>query len=922
MAVRLCAKDIDDKDTSIFLVSAYAPVSTASEEAWNDYYEKLQACIDRRKQQDILMIGSDCNASIGINPTNEESVVGQYGLKHTNHSGRRLKNFLAVNNLCSTSTYFKKKNYGTWAHPRSKNLHQLDHIFVNRSSLKSVTNAGITTPMLYSDHRAVRCNLRLQIKLKKRSDPRSKIAQLDFAKLKSDPAIAANFRGLVKDKVTVPNNSCLSLGIKEAATEVLPRKEKPQPGWFQLYADTLNPLIDARNKAMAEVYSAPRRTRSSTLKLRATRKKLSKAIQRAKSEWLKQQFAPLNEGFINARGTKPAWDAISKLKSGMTKTKPSTVQSMKKPDGSPCKTPEENAEVFRNHFSKLFNHQAMYDETVLELLDQLPSVMGLDHAPTDEEIKEAVNHLRNSGPGESGICAPAYKCLLESEDTYQILKEIIVNFWETEEVPEDWENCLLKILPKKGDLSEAGNHRGIMLLEIAYKIAANILKKRMIPIEESLDHETQCGFRPGRGCTDAVFTVKSALRKRREHGLETWVIFLDLVKAFDRVPRAMLWMVLRKFGVPEKIVSLLIRLHENVNVKFEVQGVTSNIKSNIGVKQGDILGPVLFNFYIAAIMITWRKVFQGPTCTFRSKEDFEMTGRSYRAYGEEFPLTDSEYADDTAAMFVSRVSLEEGAPLLLNHFSRFGMEVHKGTYADEKKKSKTEVLFCSKPLHMYDDAATYDGAIFSHVDLGGGFYLPIVFSFVYLGCTISSDGTDTLDIRNRIDKAGGAFGTLRDCFFKSTNVSQEAKAFIYCCLILAVLLYGAESWCLTESLWRELSCFHHQCIRAMCRLNRKHAREHRISSDDLMNRLNIKPIHSYVTKRQLRWAGHVSRMDFGRLPRKMISSWVRSKRPRGAPKMTYGRTLKRSLHRAGINPEQWVELAADRDTWRELLNNL
>ena len=220
MAVRLCAKDIDDKDISIFLVSAYAPVSTASEEVWKDYYEKLQACIDRRKQQDILMIGSDCNASIGINPTNEESVVGQYGLKHTNHSGRRLKNFLAVNNLCSTTTYFKKKNYGTWAHPRSKNLHQLDHIFVNRSSLKSVTNAGITTPMLYSDHRAVRCNLRLQIKLKKRTDPRSKIAQLDFAKLKSDPAIAANFRGLVKDKVTVPDNSCLSLGIKKAATKL------------------------------------------------------------------------------------------------------------------------------------------------------------------------------------------------------------------------------------------------------------------------------------------------------------------------------------------------------------------------------------------------------------------------------------------------------------------------------------------------------------------------------------------------------------------------------------------------------------------------------------------------------------------------------------------------------------------------------
>ena len=69
---------------------------------------------------------------------------------------------------------------------------------------------------------------------------------------------------------------------------------------------------------------------------------------------------------------------------------------------------------------------------------------------------------------------------------------------------------------------------------------ANILKSRLLPIQESLDHESQCDFRPGRGCADVVFAVKTALRKRREHGLETWVMFLDLVKAFDRVPRELL----------------------------------------------------------------------------------------------------------------------------------------------------------------------------------------------------------------------------------------------------------------------------------------------------------------------------------------------------------------------------------------------
>ena len=79
-----------------------------------------------------------------------------------------------------------------------------------------------------------------------------------------------------------------------------------------------------------------------------------------------------------------------------------------------------------------------------------------------------------------------------------------------------------------------------MLLEVAYKIVALILHMRLTLICESidhLDHEMQCGFRGKRGCADAIFTLKQLIRKRREHGLETWVLFIDLVKAFDRVPR-------------------------------------------------------------------------------------------------------------------------------------------------------------------------------------------------------------------------------------------------------------------------------------------------------------------------------------------------------------------------------------------------
>ena len=140
-----------------------------------------------------------------------------------------------------------------------------------------------------------------------------------------------------------------------------------------------------------------------------------------------------------------------------------------------------------------------------------------------------------------------------------------------------------------------------MLLESAYKIIAIILHNRLSPIFESLDHEPQCGFRPGRGCVDGIFTVKMSMKKRREHSLENWILFLDLFKAFDRVPRELLWEVLDIFGVPTKLIRLLKALHANVEVKFVVNDITIRINSIIGVKQGDILRPLLFIFYFNGI---------------------------------------------------------------------------------------------------------------------------------------------------------------------------------------------------------------------------------------------------------------------------------------------------------------------------------
>ena len=58
--------------------------------------------------------------------------------------------------------------------------------------------------------------------------------------------------------------------------------------------------------------------------------------------------------------------------------------------------------------------------------------------------------------------------------------------------------------------------------------------------------EEQNGFMGGRGGSDGIFCIRQALKKRREHGKESWVLFVDLAQAFDTVPWGVVFVVLTK----------------------------------------------------------------------------------------------------------------------------------------------------------------------------------------------------------------------------------------------------------------------------------------------------------------------------------------------------------------------------------------
>jgi hypothetical protein len=104
-------------------------------------------------------------------------------------------------------------------------------------------------------------------------------------------------------------------------------------------------------------------------------------------------------------------------------------------------------------------------------------------------------------------------------------------------------------------------------------VVGSIIASRLETLLSKVGVEYQNGFMRRRGCADGVFSLKMALLKRKEHGLGTWTLYVDLVKAFDSVDRPLMFDILRRYGAPERLVHLISMLHTGLTVRMTVGGV-------------------------------------------------------------------------------------------------------------------------------------------------------------------------------------------------------------------------------------------------------------------------------------------------------------------------------------------------------------
>ena len=457
-------------------------------------------------------------------------------------------------------------------------------------------------------------------------------------------------------------------------------------------------------------------------------------------------------------------------------------------------------------------------------------------------------------------------------------------------VPVSWTKSICIPVHKKGSKQKCSNFRGISLIQVVVKVLESILAQRMNNFRERRIREEQCGFRRGRSCIDHIFTVRQTLEVRKAFCVPTLACFLDIKGAFDSVDRKRLWEILLEAGVPVKIVELIKSMYSHQSTVVRAHGgLSEEFCPMTGVWQGAVLSPQLFTWVVDRIV-------KEAICVSNSFRGVEL--------GDDVCIKTLEYADDLVVFADSSDQLQGFLDCLEVAAGRDGLQ-----FSPQK---------CA--MLVQDVASNVLPVKIANV------VIPVVDRFVYLGSMIQAGGKADAEVSRRVGLASSVMRSLKH-MWASKTISLKVKGRVYEACVRSVLLYGSETWTLTKAMLNAISVFDSQCLRWISHIRWQDF----VSNVEVQERVfgdrskEVGDITKVVFERELRWLGHVARMEEGRLPLKVLSckakgSW---RRPVGGSGLHWRKMIKDltdPLCRDGRGRVSFVQTGERRFNFRPWLN--
>ena len=889
-----------DRNQYATVICAYAPTLDADDEVKEVFYSELDEILTSTHRHDKIILLGDFNARVGRDQELWKGVIGKEGVGNCNSNGIHLLTLCSEHQLVITNTMFRQRNKfkTTWQHPRSKHWHLIDYAIVRSRDLKDVriTKSITSADDCWTDHRLVRTVFAIQLHRRRCHISKQTKRRLDVAKLE-DPTLREEFNSTLTQSLSSVHGDNveeywgeLKAAILSASEATIGFRTKKHQDWFDENDHIIEAMISEKRKAFCTWQSDPTNEakRNTYHSIRAT---VQRRIRLMKDQWWAAKAEQLQD-LANRGDSRGFFNATRTIFGPSTRGE----TPIKDKEGTLLKDSESINLRWKEHFQDLLNRDSHVDESVFELIPQSPinDVLGIE--PSLAETVLSIRQMKNGkAPGVDGIPAEVLKH--GGDELASRLHHLILLIWQTEEITSDLQDVDIVKIFKKGDKSECGNYRGISLLATVGKIIARILANRLVPHAEGFLPESQCGFRPNRGTTDMIFTARQLQEKCREQRQPLYMAFIDLTKAFDSVNRAALWRILGKFGCPEKFISIVRLLHDGMSARvLSSQAAGDPFEVHTGVKQGCVIAPTLFSIFISTIFhLIKDRLPEGIEIIYRTDGGlFNLRRLKARTKTRATSLIELQYADDNCVCATSESQLQCILDAFAYAYESLGLSIN---------VRKTEVLYQPVPGQSpIPPSLNVSGSTLKNVP-----------SFPYLGSVLSVKADIDAEIVNRLRAASSAFGKLRDRVFESRGLSKDTKILVYKAVVLPSLLYGSECWTTYRRHLKCLEKYHQRCLRRILGVTWQDYR----TNSSILDEAHCTSIEAMVIRNQLRWTGHIIRLDESRLPQHILYGELGTgTRSQGGQRKRFKDNLKSSLKSCGINLSSWEALSCNRSRWR------
>lgn len=476
-------------------------------------------------------------------------------------------------------------------------------------------------------------------------------------------------------------------------------------------------------------------------------------------------------------------------------------------------TDEEKATKIATYFE--INHQLERDNTqeqkdmikevefFLSKTHLIPSSILAKQLTTPNEIKTILKTLPNDkAPGHDDI---DYKLLKNAPQKVIIQLLYLVNaIIRLQHWPSNWKQAIVIPIPKPGKNPKLiTSYRPISLLSTISKLVEKIILirfKRQIK-KLKLENPNQFGFTDRLGTTHQLARVTTDIINNFNKNKNTVMALIDMEKAFDKV-----WVIgvvykLIKAGFPEHLTVLIYSYLSNRKMRIRINTTFSPITNIVaGVPQGSVLGPHIFNFYMAKI--------------------------------PEFPNSKlALFADDTA-VYAHSFYAQASSYLVQQHLAE--IVKYTKTWKIQMNQSKTELITFTRKFT--------NNKLITPVKLDNHIIKPQQ-SVKYLGVELDYRLNYQLHVKQTLKKAYNAGRLLYPLMCPKSNLSNKNKKLLYKVIIRPIISYAAPVWSgISPSEFRPLESYQNKMLRLITNSNRY------TKINDMLEQAGMEPLRDFTRR--------------------------------------------------------------------------